>query len=135
MGAGSLWPDCYSHGQVQLVTIQPHTSLTGGVMGQVHSGLFGWFCTFMKKTFASKNTNLNGSRFSFLKETSVLVFKLRPSSGTILGSVFFLDEILANFDLKKNYFDTMDFPLKNYPNSPVFNFFFSRWPDFYDQFH
>jgi hypothetical protein len=60
----------------------------------------GWFCTFMKKTFASKNTNLNGSRFSFLKETSVLVFKLRPSSGTILGSVFFLDEILANFDLK-----------------------------------
>jgi len=28
-------------GQVQLVTIQPHTSLTGGVMGQVHSGLLG----------------------------------------------------------------------------------------------
>jgi hypothetical protein len=26
-------------GQVQLVTIQPHTSLTGGVMGQVRSGL------------------------------------------------------------------------------------------------
>jgi hypothetical protein len=36
----------------------------------------------------------------FLKENSVLVLKLRPSSRMILGSVFFWDEILPNFDLK-----------------------------------
>jgi hypothetical protein len=29
----------------------------------------------------------------------------------------------------------MDFPLKNDPNSPVFEFFSPRWPDFYDKFY
>jgi hypothetical protein len=36
----------------------------------------------------------------FLKENLVLVLKLRPNSGTILGNVFFWGEILPNFDLK-----------------------------------
>jgi hypothetical protein len=36
----------------------------------------------------------------FLKENPVLVLKLRPSSGTILGIVFFWDQILPNFELK-----------------------------------
>jgi hypothetical protein len=83
-------------GQIQLVTIQPHTSLNGA--GSVWP--VGRCCTFMKKTFVSENTNLNGSRFSFLKRNFGFGFKTQTSSGMILGSVFFCDENLSNFDLK-----------------------------------
>jgi hypothetical protein len=62
-------------GHVQSVTIQPHTSPIGGVMGAGSLWLIGRFYIFMKKTFVSRNTNLNSSRFNFLKRKFVFGFK------------------------------------------------------------
>jgi len=51
----------------------------------------------MKKTFVSENTNLNGSRFSFLKRKSGFGFKTQTQFWYDSGHCFFLGPNFAKF--------------------------------------
>jgi hypothetical protein len=84
-------------GQVQSVTIQPHTSPIGGIMGVGSLWHVGQFYTFMKKTFVSRNKNLNGYRFNFLKRKFGFGFKTQTQFWYDFGECIFLGRNFAKF--------------------------------------
>ncbi len=100
MGARSLWPDCCSHGAGSISDHPTTYILNWWSHGAGSLWPVGRFCTFMKQTFVSKNTNLNGSRFSFLKRKFGFRFKTQTQFWYDSGQCFFWDKILPNFDLK-----------------------------------